>query len=171
LSPVADAYFAYRSQLLAAFLKKNKMMYKEAGNGEEAVQAYENASPVRFDVVLMGKFFFTSQIHMVLTLTTWARTDVSMPVMDGMSATRAIREYEQKNNLPRCHIIALTGLASASARLEAWSSGVDHYMTKPVNFKKLQAVLKDEVAKKLTNTEGGKQDLDAAAPSIKPASP
>jgi CheY-like chemotaxis protein len=69
---------------------------------------------------------------------------MSMPVMDGMSATRAIRQYEQEYNIPRCCIIALTGLASASAKLEAWNSGIDHFMTKPVNFKTLEKFLKED---------------------------
>ena len=73
-------------------------------------------------------------------------TDMSMPVMDGITATRAIREYERDNNLPRSCIIALTGLASSSARLEAWSSGIDHYMTKPVNYKELKELLEREQA-------------------------
>jgi DNA-binding response OmpR family regulator len=67
---------------------------------------------------------------------------MSMPVMDGMSATRAIRQYEHAYNIPRCCIIALTGLASASAKLEAWNSGIDYFMTKPINFKELNTVLK-----------------------------
>lgn len=67
-----------------------------------------------------------------------------MPVMDGMTATRTIRQYEQEYNIPRCCIIALTGLASASAKLEAWNSGIDHFMTKPVNFKALEKFLKKE---------------------------
>ena len=71
-------------------------------------------------------------------------TDMSMPVMDGMSATRAIRQYEEAYNIPRCCIIALTGLASNSARLEAWNSGIDQYMTKPVNFAKLAEFLGKE---------------------------
>jgi DNA-binding response OmpR family regulator len=62
--------------------------------------------------------------------------------VDGMTSTRAIRQYEDTNRLPRCRIVALTGLASASARLEAISSGVDHFMTKPMNFKALEALLK-----------------------------
>jgi CheY-like chemotaxis protein len=70
--------------------------------------------------------------------------DVSMPVMDGMSATRAIRQYEQEQNVPRSCIIALTGLVSASARLEALNAGVDHFMTKPVNFKALDELIKKE---------------------------
>lgn len=69
---------------------------------------------------------------------------MSMPVMDGMSATRAIRQYEQEYNIPRCCIIALTGLASASAKLEAWNAGIDHFMTKPVNFKALEKFLRKE---------------------------
>lgn len=67
-----------------------------------------------------------------------------MPVLDGMSATRAIREYEKKHNVKRTYIVALTGLASASARLEAWSSGVDYFMTKPIKFKELEQLLMDE---------------------------
>lgn len=67
-----------------------------------------------------------------------------MPVMDGMSATRAIRQYEQAHDIPRSCIIALTGLASASARLEALNSGIDHFMTKPVNFKALDELIKKE---------------------------
>jgi DNA-binding response OmpR family regulator len=70
---------------------------------------------------------------------------MSMPVMDGMSATRAIRQYEQEYNISRCCIIALTGLASASAKLEAWNSGIDHFMTKPVNFKTLDKFLKENM--------------------------
>lgn len=73
---------------------------------------------------------------------------MSMPVMDGMTATRAIRQYEQTYSVPRCCIVALTGLASNSARLEAWNSGIDHYMTKPVNFKKLTQILDRERIKR-----------------------
>jgi CheY-like chemotaxis protein len=75
-------------------------------------------------------------------------TDMSMPVMDGMTATRAIREHEQNNNMPRSCIIALTGLASSSARLEAWSSGIDHYITKPVKYRELRELLQSEKSKR-----------------------
>lgn len=73
---------------------------------------------------------------------------MSMPVMDGMTATRAIRQYEQAYNVSRCCIVALTGLASNSARLEAWNAGIDQYMTKPVNFKKLSEVLGRETIRR-----------------------
>ncbi|KAF3047311.1 hypothetical protein E8E11_009196 [Didymella keratinophila] len=113
---------AINRRLLVAFMKKYNLQYAEAENGLEAVRAYQS-SQVKFDAILM---------------------DMSMPVMDGMTATRTIRQYEQEYNIPRCCIIALTGLASASAKLEAWNSGIDHFMTKPVNFKALEKFLKKE---------------------------
>ncbi|KAF1928667.1 uncharacterized protein M421DRAFT_152089 [Didymella exigua CBS 183.55] len=113
---------AINRRLLVAFMNKHKLQYAEAENGLEAVRAYQS-SQVTFDIILM---------------------DMSMPVMDGMTATRTIRQYEQEYNIPRSCIIALTGLASASAKLEAWNSGIDHFMTKPVNFKALERFLKKE---------------------------
>ncbi|KAF9693756.1 hypothetical protein EKO04_008315 [Ascochyta lentis] len=120
---------AINRRLLVAFTKKYALEFAEAENGLEALRAYQSAQ-VHFDVILMG------------------RPDMSMPVMDGMSATRAIRQYEQEYNVPRCCIIALTGLASASAKLEAWNSGIDYFMTKPVDFKALEKVLKNEEEKR-----------------------
>lgn len=64
-----------------------------------------------------------------------------MPVMDGMTATRLIREYEAQHSLPRVPIIALTGLASAAAKSEALEAGVDRLFTKPVPFSALSEIL------------------------------
>ena len=91
---------------------------------------------------------------------------MSMPVMDGMTATRAIREHEQNNNLPRSCIIALTGLTSSSARLEAWSSGIDHYITKPVNYKELIELLKSEEDRK----DGERKDTERPTTASEEAS-
>lgn len=109
-----------RSQLLVAFMKKYSFQYAEAENGLDALRQYQSARK-QFDILLM---------------------DMSMPVMDGVSATRAIRQYEQEYKISRSYIIALTGLASASAKLEAWNAGIDHFMTKPVNFQTLEKFLK-----------------------------
>jgi len=40
-------------------------------------------------------------------------------------------------------IIALTGLASASVRQEAFSSGINFFLTKPVSFNELRKLLDD----------------------------
>ncbi|RYP92606.1 hypothetical protein DL770_001248 [Monosporascus sp. CRB-9-2] len=60
--------------------------------------------------------------------------DLSMPVMDGLEATRQIRQFETENGLPRATIIALTGLASAQDQRDALDAGVDMYLVKPVKF-------------------------------------
>ena len=64
-----------------------------------------------------------------------------MPVMDGMTATRHIREAEQQEQLPRIPIFALTGLTSAAARNEAHEAGMDEYLIKPVSFDLLRDML------------------------------
>lgn len=69
--------------------------------------------------------------------------DISMPVMNGFEATRAIRSYEVDNKLKPAMIIALTGLANARDQTEGFSSGCDIYMTKPVSFKELGKLLKN----------------------------
>ncbi|KAK4899213.1 hypothetical protein LTR27_003444 [Elasticomyces elasticus] len=67
--------------------------------------------------------------------------DISMPVLNGFEATRLIRAYELQHGLQPAHIIALTGLGSAGAQQEAFSSGVDLFLTKPVRLKELTKLL------------------------------
>ena len=67
--------------------------------------------------------------------------DLSMPVLDGMSATREIRAFERGLATKPASIIALTGLASATAQIEARNSGIDHYLTKPLRFDELRPLI------------------------------
>ncbi|KAI4593876.1 hypothetical protein KJ359_008919 [Pestalotiopsis sp. 9143b] len=106
-------------QILVSFMKKLKYKYKTASNGLEAFEIY-SASPGSFSHVLM---------------------DISMPVMDGLESTRNIRTLEAERHIAPTKVIALTGLVSADAQQEAFASGVDMYMTKPVRFKNLSSVL------------------------------
>ena len=66
-----------------------------------------------------------------------------MPIMDGMTATREIRSFEHVQKAHKATVIALTGLASTSARVEAMSSGADHFLTKPVDFRTLLKLIED----------------------------
>jgi signal transduction histidine kinase/CheY-like chemotaxis protein len=62
--------------------------------------------------------------------------DANMPVMDGMAATRRIRETRS-----RIPIIALTASALDSDREVCLSAGMDDYLSKPVRIEELKRVL------------------------------
>lgn len=67
-----------------------------------------------------------------------------MPVMDGLEATRRIREFEHTQQLPRSLIVALTGMASAKVQQEAFGSGVDFFLPKPVRLKQLTELMQEK---------------------------
>ncbi|TDZ14053.1 Hybrid signal transduction histidine kinase A [Colletotrichum spinosum] len=115
--------------ILAASMRKLNHGFDSARNGKEALDRFEAAArrdddAERFRVVLM---------------------DISMPVMDGFESTRRIRAVERELGLARCKIFALTGLASAAAQQEAFASGVDLFLTKPVRLKELSRILDENI--------------------------
>jgi CheY-like chemotaxis protein len=73
-----------------------------------------------------------------------------MPVMDGFEATRQIRSIEKERGFSRLTarpstptiVVALTGLASSRDEEKAYANGVNIFITKPVQFKKLEHLLK-----------------------------
>ena len=69
------------------------------------------------------------------------KADISMPVMNGIDSTRAIRKVESERGQRPATIIALTGLGSSSIRQEAFSSGINNFLTKPVGFNQLREIL------------------------------
>ena len=130
-------------RLLQTFMRKRKYQdVDSAENGQLAVKAFTAKSP-KYDVIFM---------------------DISMPIMNGFEATRAIRENEETQlrfaqeggqKARPALIIALTGLASEKDQAEAFACGVDLFMTKPVSFK--------EVGQLLDNWEKNEQaELDKA---------
>lgn len=60
--------------------------------------------------------------------------DLSLPVMDGWTATSTIKSDTQTNSIP---IIVLTAHAMAGDREKALDAGADEYDTKPIDFKRL----------------------------------
>ncbi|MBL6645723.1 MAG: response regulator [Flavobacteriales bacterium] len=95
-----------------------------AENGEEAVEAWIEYSPC---IVLM---------------------DVQMPIMDGIEATRKIREYEEEHRVAqRSPIIALTADAEQKTMLNIIAAGMDDRIIKPFDPPTLQALLNHHTSK------------------------
>ncbi len=103
-----------------AMLEKLGYSVSTARTGREAVLQFREQ---KFDVILM---------------------DVQMPEMDGLDATRAIREAEKStgNHVP---IVALTAYAVKGDRERILEAGMDHYLTKPVTSAKLSKTIRDIV--------------------------
>jgi CheY-like chemotaxis protein len=60
--------------------------------------------------------------------------DISLPIMDGLEATRRIKADDASANIP---IIALTAHAASSDRDEALEAGCDDFDTKPIDLDRL----------------------------------
>lgn len=67
--------------------------------------------------------------------------DCHMPVMDGSTATKMIREHEETNSLSRTTIIALTANAKESDKDACKTAGMDDFISKPVRKSDLKLVL------------------------------
>jgi CheY-like chemotaxis protein len=101
-------------RLFLSQLKVIGLVGHEAINGKEAVEA---VSKGQYGLILM---------------------DVSMPVMDGLEATKLIRENEASKKLPRVPIIAVTGISDRDTCLQ---SGMDDFMNKPFLLEHLRGVV------------------------------
>ncbi|MEI9990382.1 MAG: response regulator [Rhizomicrobium sp.] len=60
-------------------------------------------------------------------------TDIHMPGMDGIEATRAIRAYETATGRRRTPIVALTADALETGKRACKDAGMDGFLTKPVD--------------------------------------
>ena len=94
--------------ITVAYLQDTPYRVETAENGAIALQKFTAG---HFDLVLM---------------------DRQMPVMDGLTATRAIREWEQANHLPPTPIIALTASALKGDQEKFVAAGCSAYLTKPI---------------------------------------
>ena len=60
--------------------------------------------------------------------------DMSLPIMDGWTATKHIKADDATNKIP---VIALTAHAMEGDRIKALEAGCDDYDTKPIDLKRL----------------------------------
>jgi CheY-like chemotaxis protein len=101
-------------KVASVMLKKAGYAYEIADNGQIAVDMYRKDNS--YDVILM---------------------DCMMPVKDGFTATREIREHEQSFGLNKTPIIALTASVIDDDIQKCYDSGMDGYVAKPVRKDKL----------------------------------
>ncbi|TGO70713.1 hypothetical protein BELL_0679g00040 [Botrytis elliptica] len=106
-------------KILIACMKKLSVQYYCAVNGLHAVTTYQNAR-VKPDIIFM---------------------DISMPIMNGFEASRKIRGLEKKEGWKASVIVAVTGLASDESQREAYSSGINLFLSKPVPLKELGKIV------------------------------
>ena len=109
--------------MLSRRLQRRGYVVVRAADGQEAV---EMAARQRPDLILM---------------------DVSLPVMDGLEATRRIRAHAETQTIP---IIALTAHAMSGDHARAVQAGCDDYHTKPVELPRLVAQMEALLAKEAT---------------------
>ena len=103
--------------LVRSYLKSTPYQVDVAEHGGVAVEQFKRG---RYDVILM---------------------DMNMPVMDGYEATRAIRAWEQDQDLPKTQIIALTALVLKEEGEKILEAGCNAHMTKPIKRQTLLEVL------------------------------
>lgn len=93
--------------LMRLELEKRGFRVLEAVNGEEGIRTAMAEHP---DIILM---------------------DIGLPFIDGITATRRIREDE---SLKQTLIVALTAHHESEYRASALAAGCDAYLTKPIDF-------------------------------------
>jgi CheY-like chemotaxis protein len=120
-----DSQNAERCLLLVEDTEDNRFMMRrllemegyrvvEARNGEEAVKVAEAENPA---LILM---------------------DLSLPIIDGLAATRLIRKLPSFETTP---IIAVSAHDTADFQSEALEAGCDRYITKPIDFGELEKLI------------------------------
>ncbi|MEZ5505221.1 MAG: fused response regulator/phosphatase [Gammaproteobacteria bacterium] len=120
-------------KLLAWILEDEGHSVSEAKDGRQAVDLFMSAE---YDLVLM---------------------DVMMPVMDGLEATKAIREYLGDKHVP---IIFLTALSDDASLAKCLAIGGDDFLSKPINEKILQAKIKAHSRIKELNVQLNRQNQE-----------
>lgn len=100
--------------LISLALQNQGFRVLTAQSGEEAIKIAQVARP---DLILM---------------------DIAMPDVDGLAVTRRMRKLPEFRHLP---IIALTAFETLGFKQAAYEAGFDGYLTKPIDFQKLNNLI------------------------------
>lgn len=130
LTPIAGRALIVEDNLinqmvLENILKRLGLQTEIAEQGEEALHRVQD-DPDSIDLILM---------------------DIQMPVMDGYTATRKIRAWEQSTGRTPIPILALTADAFPEDRVRCFKAGMDGYLSKPVDPASLHQLLQQTLSK------------------------
>jgi CheY-like chemotaxis protein len=112
--------FADNRFMMRRLLEMSGYHVVEAVDGKEAVEVAESARP---DLILM---------------------DLSLPRLDGLDATRRIRELDGLSLIP---IVAVSAHDTNDFHADALAAGCNEYVTKPIDFDELESLLKKLLTK------------------------
>lgn len=120
--------------IISLHLQQSKYRVVTATNGEEAIKVAALTNP---DLILM---------------------DLSMPGLDGLGATRKIREHPTLRPVP---VVAVTAFNTEGFKRAAHDAGIDGYITKPIDFERLNDLIRSLLPVKKTDnldTLGGSDE-------------
>ena len=110
--------------MISLFLQQEGYRVVTATNGEDAIAVASQTLP---NLILM---------------------DISMPTLDGLGATRRIRDDERLSNIP---VVAVTAFGTEGFQRAAYDVGVSGYLTKPIDLDRLRLL----IARLLSPLESG----------------
>ena len=132
--------------VIAQMLSRLGLRAEIVGDGQQAVDRLKEQ---RYQLILM---------------------DLHMPVLDGLSATRTIRKWEEASGVTRTPIFALTANVVAGVRQECVDAGMDGFLCKPITLSALEAAIAElptrGYEKRHILAAGNAQRHDSALPAV-----
>ena len=110
---------ALNQEIALRLLEKEKIIVKLANNGLEALDIISDSKPDSFDAIFM---------------------DMRMPIMDGVEATKHLRQLEEKTGT-HVPIIAMTANAFSDDIERCLSAGMDAHIAKPISIENITKTL------------------------------
>ena len=133
------------------------LMAEDSPDNRTIAMAYLEETPYQIEIAETGAIAFEKFTagHYDLVL-----MDRQMPVMDGLTATRAIRAWEKANGRTPTPIIALTASALKGDREMCLAAGCTAFLTKPIKQEVLLQAIKDFTVIGLPSINGNSLGID-----------
>lgn len=125
-------------QLISVLMDLRGIEYTFANNGNEAIELFKQS---KYDLIFM---------------------DINMPEKDGKEASIEILQIEKEQNLVHTPIVALSANAIEEDRKEVLSLGIDDYLLKPIDEKKIDTIFHKFLSKQESSIDV-KYELEQSA--------